>query len=120
MEEKAKTPDEVREELRNVALIRVDGLKADWRDERGTYIIGEPSSAHLWQAGHYGSNNSYVVAVTAEQEIWLGAHSKEFFELVQHLRLEPGCNVPCSNWEEIATIDLLRRCADPDYVPEYA
>jgi len=110
MKKNSKNSEEMREHLRRLGFVRVDGLtEIGFRGER--LIAAEDR----W-LGRYDDNNGRTVVVTPKGEIWLADGV-----IVPKEILVPngkGAYVPCSNGEKIAFGDLLARVADPDWQPQ--
>ena len=115
------TPTE-RESLTRFGYVHVTGLPVQ-RSGMTEYIGHNLNSGHL---GRHGHKNGVSVIVTVGGEVWLASHpgdwchaNRDALDAFREELCPKGGNapVPCSNEEPVSLRDLLRRHADPDYIP---
>jgi len=106
----------VRDELRNLGFVRIDGL---WiyppSEEEGWIQDRMPGKTIRWDA-----NNGVWAVALPNGEVWVtvGDFDDDKFKSVV-ADGERGMWVPLSNGEQVSWRELLRRMRDPDWVPDY-
>jgi hypothetical protein len=116
-ESKMATTAEQRKRLALAGMVRVDGLTANHPDGHTSQI-----EVRRGEAGAWARNNGKFVINTLDGEVWLGDDhcpetARQQWKLSQELCLAGGAWVPCSNGDYIFTNHLLRRLANPDWMP---
>lgn len=109
--------DEIREKIRSLGFVRVDGLIAETVDGRRTQIQRQPGKNwRIW------GNNGIVAVSSPSGEVWIGLQKSvgDTGPLISEGVVQAdGFFVPCSNGESLNAWDLYRRMRNPDWIPDY-
>lgn len=111
--------------LMTEGFIRVDGLRCKpiSGDE---YIIAQGVKCASNPIIRWDSNNGKLAVILPTGTVWVRANDLNVGESIEKIKKAAGgipmiigCHVPLSNGEDATFGDILRRLADPEWIPPY-